>query len=337
MLSLSASTTDDRGRRVTVFTPTSQPRARYDSDPQLREIVQRIAGSMKIGLSESMSRTHFGNLLPFALIPTAVIMGTMLVPTLSPWAKMAISVIAMVGMMPVGFALHHRQIAARLRATLLREGRCPSCAYPINSLAAEPDGCITCPECSAAWRAAEVGAPVQAGIAPAVAAPPISGRAAVPDARDRAVSLRHPLLLDLDHQRVAELETDRLVRLRLAVRRRTRRAKLIGIFGGLLAWIFTGGAQLLLVVVAPAGPMPFGIGQPNPIFVLMALFFTAACGIFIYRVLTYRSRTTAVPAARVLIADRLCPSCAGGLAPDPAEPALLLCSTCRAAWKPDGP
>lgn len=31
-------------------------------------------------------------------------------------------------------------------------GLCPSCAYRIDGLGPEPDGCIVCPECGAAWK-----------------------------------------------------------------------------------------------------------------------------------------------------------------------------------------
>jgi hypothetical protein len=32
-------------------------------------------------------------------------------------------------------------------------GRCPQCAYRLSDLKPEPDGCVVCPECGAAWRA----------------------------------------------------------------------------------------------------------------------------------------------------------------------------------------
>lgn len=31
-------------------------------------------------------------------------------------------------------------------------GLCPSCAYRIDEIGPEPDGCTVCPECGAAWR-----------------------------------------------------------------------------------------------------------------------------------------------------------------------------------------
>lgn len=40
----------------------------------------------------------------------------------------------------------------RVKPTLLSAGRCASCAYPIAKLPPELDGCVTCPECGAAWK-----------------------------------------------------------------------------------------------------------------------------------------------------------------------------------------
>jgi len=38
------------------------------------------------------------------------------------------------------------------RQAMLRAGLCPSCAYQIYEIPPDPDGCIICPECGAAWR-----------------------------------------------------------------------------------------------------------------------------------------------------------------------------------------
>lgn len=43
----------------------------------------------------------------------------------------------------------------RLRRRMVRAGRCPACAYPIAGLTHEPDGCVVCPECAAAWAIAD--------------------------------------------------------------------------------------------------------------------------------------------------------------------------------------
>jgi hypothetical protein len=42
---------------------------------------------------------------------------------------------------------------------MLRKRRCPACAYSLSGLTPEPDNCIQCPECGAAWKAERVGKP----------------------------------------------------------------------------------------------------------------------------------------------------------------------------------
>lgn len=42
-------------------------------------------------------------------------------------------------------------------ADFLRIGRCPQCAYALQGLTTEDDGCIICPECAAAWRKDSIG------------------------------------------------------------------------------------------------------------------------------------------------------------------------------------
>lgn len=39
-----------------------------------------------------------------------------------------------------------------IRAALLQAERCPLCEYELGQLDCQPDGCITCPECGAAWN-----------------------------------------------------------------------------------------------------------------------------------------------------------------------------------------
>lgn len=40
---------------------------------------------------------------------------------------------------------------------MLQHRRCPACSYSLRVLTPEPDNCIQCPECGAAWKADRVG------------------------------------------------------------------------------------------------------------------------------------------------------------------------------------
>ena len=43
--------------------------------------------------------------------------------------------------------------SARLAQIHLNHGLCPACAYTLKGLETQQDGCVVCPECSAAWKA----------------------------------------------------------------------------------------------------------------------------------------------------------------------------------------
>lgn len=49
-------------------------------------------------------------------------------------------------------AMIDRLHAPHVRAALLAERLCPSCAYDLVNTPRDPDGLTTCPECGAAWR-----------------------------------------------------------------------------------------------------------------------------------------------------------------------------------------
>jgi hypothetical protein len=44
------------------------------------------------------------------------------------------------------------ELPRRIRHDVLRAGFCPRCEYDLTALPREPDACITCAECGAAWN-----------------------------------------------------------------------------------------------------------------------------------------------------------------------------------------
>lgn len=50
-----------------------------------------------------------------------------------------------------------------MRASMLARRRCPACGYDLRGLAAEPDGCLVCPECRGAWDERYVGDAARSG------------------------------------------------------------------------------------------------------------------------------------------------------------------------------
>jgi hypothetical protein len=49
-------------------------------------------------------------------------------------------------------ALYAARFQEAQRRALIRRGYCPACCYRIGGVPAQPDGCVVCPECGAAWR-----------------------------------------------------------------------------------------------------------------------------------------------------------------------------------------
>jgi len=46
-----------------------------------------------------------------------------------------------------------RCVALRIHSdAIVCFGHCPTCGYELRSLPLDPDGCVTCPECGAAWK-----------------------------------------------------------------------------------------------------------------------------------------------------------------------------------------
>jgi hypothetical protein len=62
------------------------------------------------------------------------------------------SALAVVGVLL--FVISPRRAAPAYPAfvALLANGYCPACAYGIDTIRPEHDGCTVCPECGAAWR-----------------------------------------------------------------------------------------------------------------------------------------------------------------------------------------
>jgi hypothetical protein len=56
----------------------------------------------------------------------------------------------------VAHAVYRRNAARKLAVTAVAEGVCGACAYSLEGISPEADGCLPCPECGAAWRAARV-------------------------------------------------------------------------------------------------------------------------------------------------------------------------------------
>lgn len=107
---------------------------------------------------------------------------------------------------------------------LLLVGRCPCCAYPIGTCATETDGCVTCPECGAAWLGARIEHRAQNPAPASSPRPPLSSLLLdlpplIRDAEGRMLEATNPRLHRLTTSQAQRLGHDRAVKLRNEMRR----------------------------------------------------------------------------------------------------------------------
>lgn len=148
---LRPTTIDDRGRRAMlpalgVTWPTATGRATFPAVARavavrLPRLLLSPAGTLVVllvalGAGVMVSSTDFGVWAVFFFI-------------VAPASSIVILVTVVVAVWVMAF---FRGRAEQLREEALSAGRCPSCGYEIWELPLENDGCVRCPECSAAWR-----------------------------------------------------------------------------------------------------------------------------------------------------------------------------------------
>ena len=79
-----------------------------------------------------------------ACILGAVLVGPEIVWFVSPWAALVL--------LAEFRYLGPKRIAQESIDSALSAHRCPGCLYSLDGLPLMPDGCVSCPECGAAWR-----------------------------------------------------------------------------------------------------------------------------------------------------------------------------------------
>ena len=193
-----------------------------------------------------------------------------------------------------------------LCAGLISSRKCGACAYTLDSLLPEADGCTPCPECGAAWRIEVWIRENPAFRQPAAGVLERPRRAlTVSDARGRQVALFRPLRTPAEVWRIR---------------------------GMALAWFAL--ACVVFAVVAPLAARLFGTDP-----VLASVIFWMLCGgaaLLTLLRLDRAPRSVRLLAARKSIDGRSCPACGSPL---DAEPSIidgaLLCPGCGSAWKQD--
>lgn len=74
-------------------------------------------------------------------------------PTGAQWIKLLIALFFVLACRIISKRLHReREWVSPIASLLAAHGRCGGCAYRLDEILPEPDGCRVCPECGAAWH-----------------------------------------------------------------------------------------------------------------------------------------------------------------------------------------
>lgn len=298
----------------------------YREDEALIELRTRMFKASMGGFSGNMTpaRTMFA--LSGVVAVLFYFAARLAVPGLPGWSLIVFIVVIGFAWMYVAKQLLRREHKGVIAATLLGEGRCATCAYPIATLPDEGP-LAACPECGSRWSRNRLGTP---GGQPSAARltwwreltlPPI-----ITDARRRAVRLT---LIDRRtlHDR---LGPDRGEEARHAVMRVLSSRRLVQC-GVVLVWM----AFCIFPLIRWVSLASRGIGvYINGIFAVSMIWFWLYSAMGVWRIWTGRGTANANRIATALLHADVCPACAAdlrGREPGPAEERE--CPACRAVWK----
>ncbi len=265
------------------------------------------------------------SLIFFGLLPCVGWIGVMVaVPTAIRWY-----------LRDAGPAQWARQLAASIAA----EGICPACAYSIERIPPDPDGCIACPECNAAWRADRIVAPtsnLERPTLPENAANllcllrfiPIPARRLDHDAAGRIVPLIDARLRDLPNTE-ADISPDTRTRIVQSILARYRWRRLLGAMA--ISAAITCLWSILLMV---AGARPHEFTHHSTLTFALAIPLTLAA---LYAITAILIGTLLIPRRAIvpaMLASHRCPVCAGNLSIEHMSANTLACPTCASRWTP---
>ncbi|MCC6322295.1 MAG: hypothetical protein IT438_12770 [Phycisphaerales bacterium] len=332
-----ATTLDDRGQDVDLIRPKQLGRDQADivAAPALGKFLAEVVKAesrrispARVALSVAACAVLiFARLFYRRIFPGAPPLMVMILF----WGGLALFIVAM-------RIMTRRTHGFTLASTAVSSGLCGSCGYSLHKLDAEGDGCVTCPECGAAWRACRITRPhwVTASFVPYrspwllrwIGMVPTDKQLLGRDARGAYFRIIDKHLRLLSPDRRAELGSDRLRLIRRAVGR-------VGFIGRCLVALIP---AALSAVLAYAGlrTLPHGTGDN---FTIVVLLFTLSVIFGLLTAITVRSHIFSLADRRgaVLAARGLCGCCASDLPADEPQPdGFTNCTTCGAAWRVPG-
>jgi hypothetical protein len=212
------------------------------------------------------------------------------------------------------------------RLSIAREGVCPCCAYSLADTPPDPDGCMPCPECGAAWRVHLWSN--DAGIYRPPAVTPTGqshhrSRITASDARGVIV----PLL-------ARRKDIDRHEALRVCPARPARVRQRLSLLAWAIHLSLTAAVAWLIITLAQPEHLLAWSGTVIMI-AFAAILLAALVGITYSHNLAFASHPHLI---RAMVADGTCPCCESPLRPERSPiDACHLCDTCGSAWNPPQP
>ncbi|MBX3358050.1 MAG: hypothetical protein KF745_06455 [Phycisphaeraceae bacterium] len=323
---------DDRGDSVRAIALGDLARAGDDADAARRSLARHLKDAVR---AESRRRTpgRIAMVVVLVLVLLAVngfvvarIRGAGVLPTLTFWGGIVVIIVLV-------RIVARRKVVRELSSTAVAEGFCGSCGYTLADLTTAADGCVQCPECGAAWKAARVTRPhwVHRGATrawePAWWRRFIFGVASArdrlsPDDRGRFVAVVDSRLRAVPPTRRAEIGAGEVQRLSGRLRGIGRLWRILVSFipFGLAAWAAYGAVAVM------------HLGEAVGAWVLAVIALVlAGVGVLFVRGHGFYSLPRA---ARAMVEEGLCGSCAGSLVGLAADgDGFVVCPSCGGAWK----
>jgi hypothetical protein len=228
--------------------------------------------------------------------------------------------------MTPAWIIARRRAARAVAGSAVAEGFCGSCAYSLEGLAEESDGCVCCGECGAAWNALRIRVPhwdprSEQVIEAAESAPrdPRNPRPMAFDARGRFVKGVEGGVSQLPSATVQGLRPEQLASIRREIWRAGTPQRVVGVV--ILAIVFA----LPIVAIALNGGLS---GWESLVVILLIV------AIPITLLWWFSASTSGESVARVLGEHGVCGCCGSLLAGrEPEADGCTVCANCRAAWR----
>jgi hypothetical protein len=309
---------DDRGIPRAALPTLSMLQTGPDVDPRVRALVISATTARAAGRPNAGAHVGFG--IGFVVI---IIIAGSLMPTV-PMIIPLMLIAGVVILVAASTATGGTQTVEAGRARLLARGLCASCAYHLNNLPTEADGCITCPECGASWRRDRIVELLERGT------PSPDGRPGMPkgappagdDTVDDRGIRRNTVSPSLGMERyvAGPLALERLNRAAEALSREGRgpRISLAVLIGS-------------VIFVLIAALIARSTGSVTSIMTIILL--SVSYGLGIKQILRGNIGRPATVTTPIMLTERLCPCCATPLDNRPIEPDGCTVCSCGAAWK----